>query len=278
MTMTLLLSCVVLGAAPRVESRFEQVVPEPPPGKLMARSPGQKRAIVLLNGLHVHPFSKENVVKPALRDWQKRGSRLVNELAAEGDVYAFAYAQDVAVDEVASGSALRDDVRWLKEQGYEEIVLIGHSAGGLIAREFVEDTPDSGVTRVIQVCSPNGGSSFAKLATVRKNQQVFLRSLTKDWRKQATGWRSDRRIPQEVQFVCVVGTGAQAGDGVVSRESQWPEDLQRQGIPAVKLDVTHPTAMRCHKAVETIGKLVVKDAARWQQQEVTAARRSLFGN
>ncbi len=275
--MSVLLTLLLVGAV-RVESRFEQVSPEPPPGKLMARWPGQKRAIVLVNGLHVHPFSKENVVKPAFRDWQKRDSRLVRELAGAGDIYAFAYAQDVAVEEVALGSGLGESVRWLKEQGYAEIVLIGHSAGGLVAREFVEDTPDSGVTRVIQVCSPNGGSSWAKIPAVRKNQQAFLRSLTKEWRRMALEWRKERRIPEDVQFVCVVGVGAQSGDGMVSREAQWPEDLQRQGIPAVKLDVTHATAMRGPKAVEAIGKLVVRDVKRWQREQVRAARQSLFAN
>src|SRR5438270_9620740 len=98
-----LLSLLLIGAV-RVESKFEQVSPEPPPGKLMARWPGQNRAIVLIHGLHAHPFSKENVLKPQMRDWQKRDSKLVHELAVVGDIYAFAYAQDVQVDEVASGS------------------------------------------------------------------------------------------------------------------------------------------------------------------------------
>ena len=52
--------------------------------------------------------------------------------------------------------------------------------------------------------------------------------------------RRDRRIPEGVQFACVVGTGTRGGDGLVARESQWPEDLQRQGIPAVALDVLRP--------------------------------------
>ena len=55
-----------------------------------------------------------------------------------------------------------------------------------------------------------------------------------------------------------------SGDGVVSREAQWSEDLQRQGIPAVILDATHPTAMRSHKSAEAIAKLAVTGVRRWQ--------------
>jgi hypothetical protein len=272
-----LLPLLLIGAV-RVESKFEQVTPEPPPGRIMARSPGQTRAIVLINGLHVHPFSKENVVRPQMRDWQQRDSKLVHELTGAGDIFAFAYAQDVQVDEVASGSTLEEDVRWLKQQGYTEIVLIGHSAGGLVARQFVEDHPDAGVTRVIQVCAPNGGSSWAKLPAVRKNQHVFLHSLTKEGRKMALDWRRDRQIPENVEFLCVVGAAKKSGDGVVSREAQWSDDLQRQGIPAVTLDVTHPMAMRNQKAAEVIARLAVTSVGRWQPQQVIAAKKALFPN
>ena len=50
--------------------------------------------------------------------------------------------------------------------------LVGYSAGALIARYFVEDSPDYGVTKVIQVCAPNGGSGWGKLtAGVRQSQE-----------------------------------------------------------------------------------------------------------
>src|SRR5262245_31939481 len=108
--------CVCLLAAP-VESRFEQLSPDPPDGKLMARSPGQDRAVVLIHGLHLHPFSRNNVTKPLFRDWQDPKSRLVQELVKQADVYGFAYAQDVAVEAVADGSRLSEHVRWLKQAG-----------------------------------------------------------------------------------------------------------------------------------------------------------------
>ena len=150
---------------PRVESWLEPVLPQPLPGQSSTRTPKQWRAVVLIHGLHLHPFSKDNVAKPLLRDWQKPKSKMARELVKYADVYAFAYAQDVGIDEVVRGSRLLDDVRCLRRLGYREIVLIGHSAGGVVARQFVEDYPSEGVTKVIQVCTPNGGSSLARWAT-----------------------------------------------------------------------------------------------------------------
>ena len=100
--MNALLSLLILAQPYRVESRFEQVLPEPPLGKLMHRSPGQTRAIVLLHGLHLHPFSKANVAKPILRDWQDADSKLVKDLSRLGDVFAFAYAQEHPVENVVT--------------------------------------------------------------------------------------------------------------------------------------------------------------------------------
>jgi pimeloyl-ACP methyl ester carboxylesterase len=270
---------LLLAANARVESKFEQVLPEPPLGKLMARSEGVTRAIVLVHGLHPHPFSSDNVTRAQFRDWQAAESKLARDLVKLGDVFAFAYAQDIPVEDVATRSELGDNVAELRKRGYTDIVLVGHSAGGVVAREFVEDNPNAGVTRVIQVCSPNGGSNWARVPyTVRRAQVPFLKSLTKDSRRKILEKRSEKRIPETVQFACIVGIGTKGGDGFVARDCQWTECLQRQGIPAVAVDVTHVTAMRNGKATETIGKLIVDDLKRWEQEKVTQTRKEIFAD
>src|SRR5262249_18474068 len=160
-------------------------------------------------------------------------------------VFAFAYGQTVPVDTIAALPSLRCGIWRLRELGYKEIVLVGFSAGGLVARQVVEDEPDLGVTKVIQVCTPNGGPSWARLkAAGPANQKPFLQSLTKETRGRSLEGRAGKRIPDGVQFVCAVGAGMGISDGVVSTHSQWPEDLQRQGIPAVLFRTEHLGAVR----------------------------------
>jgi pimeloyl-ACP methyl ester carboxylesterase len=276
---TLLIVTFLLPAGLPVASRFEQVLPVPPPGKWLVRSPGQGRAVVLLHGLHAHPVDESKAGRPLLRDWQRPGSRLARALAEHADVFAFAYAQDVPVEVVAPRSTLRADVRALRALGYREVVLVGHSAGGLVARQLVEDFPDVGVTKVIQVCCPNGGSSWGRWrVAVRETQEVFLVSLTKEAREEALRQRRDTRIPAGVQFVCVVGTGSGVGDGVVLRSRQWTEDLQEQGVPAVPLKVVHPTAMRSAKSASVLADLVRRPVPRWDRDRVAAERKKVLGD
>src|SRR5438105_12476829 len=158
--MTALLLAVLslpAAAAPvaKVDTVFEKVGPgKPAPG----RSPGQTRAVILIHGLGLHLWHKDRVSRAALRTWQRPDSLLVKELVRHADVYALAYGQVVAVEKVHEAVRLADRVRELRKAGYRDVVLVGHSAGGLIARHLVEDHPALGVTKVIQVCSPNTGS------------------------------------------------------------------------------------------------------------------------
>lgn len=272
-----LLCALLLPQAPQVEVKFEQVLPAPPDGKLLGRSRDQTRAVVLMQGLTIHPFSKENVSKPILRDWQQPSSVLAKELVKVGDVFAYAYSQDTNLKEIIEKSQLEAFVAQLRKMGYQEVVLVGHSAGGLIARHFVEDHPDVGVTKVIQVCSPNLGSTWAKVQLVRKNQRPFLDSLTREARLEILGERKDKRIPGTVQFVCIVGNGAGEGDGVVGLPSQWSEDLQKQGIPAIPLSATHWQAMRSPKGAETIRSVIQTRQQRWDSERVRKTRKTILG-
>src|SRR5207248_9031421 len=52
------------------------------------RPPGQARAVVLLHGLHPHPFSSERVRQPLFATWQVSDSPLVRRLASHADVFA----------------------------------------------------------------------------------------------------------------------------------------------------------------------------------------------
>ncbi len=298
-----LLSLMPLVIAAPVETKFAQVAPlfrETPPFRM---SPGQQRAVVLIQGIRPHPFSRHDVARAEWYRWQLPGGTLVTTLGKQADVFAFAYSQNEAVERVPDVSDFGDRVRSLKRMGYREIVLIGHSAGGLVARHFVEDHPDAGVTKVIQICAPNGGTSWGKARIgVREPQEPFLSSLSKKGRRQCLAKRTEKRAPREMEFICIVGqvkapgavtlsiesdkkvsvaitlgTGNLRGDGVVSSRSQWPEDLQEQGIPALFVATSHFTATQSKAVAETIAELVRERQPRWDAAKVAEARRKFLG-
>jgi pimeloyl-ACP methyl ester carboxylesterase len=271
--------CALLAVgAPPVDARFAQVAPAAHSAGAVLRSPGQARAVVLIHGLHLHPFKHPYAARADFRPWQLPGSVMVRTLSADADVFAFAYAQTVPVEEIPALPELVGGVRRLRQLGYTEVVLVGFSAGGLVARQLVEDNPDLGVSRVVQVCTPNTGSSLAHVKIVAGSlQEPFLRSLTGQWRTRSQLARQERRVPDAVQFVCVVGAGLGLGDGIVSTRSQWPEDLQRQGIPAVVLGTEHLKVMRGEREAQVITHTACSEQPRWDVRQVSAMRQRLWG-
>jgi pimeloyl-ACP methyl ester carboxylesterase len=259
-----------------VQARFFQVFPRSPDDVTFRRSHGQVKAVVLIHGLHVTPLKKGEACRVRLHSWQDPDSKLVDALANLADVYAFAYSQNVAVQEIGGVPCLAENIRRLRLMGYSRIVLVGHSAGGLIARQFIEDYPDSGVTKVIQICSPNTGTSWARLDPgLSKSQRSFVHSLSREGRADFLKDRSHKSIPPNVQFVCIVGDEIGLGDGVVSCQSQWPRDLQAQGIPVFPLRTTHFTVMRSPSGIQQIAELVQTFQPRWDPIQVALIRREL---
>src|SRR5262249_18403923 len=240
----------------------------------LRRSPGQGRAVVLMRGLSVREKDAA-AAKAALQLWQYPGSPVIQALAGKADVFAFAYGQTVAVDRIAELPALRAEILRLKRLGYAEIIFLGHSAGGIVARQFAEDNPDAGVTKVVQVCTPNGGSILAELPFCARAQRPVLASLTPRARAKALKERAARQMPKTVQCVCIVGTGAGAGDIAVSCRCQWSEDLQKQGIPAVRLETLHFLAMNSRSCARCLADAVLSDHPRWGESEVQAMRKLL---
>jgi pimeloyl-ACP methyl ester carboxylesterase len=259
-----------------VEARFLQVAPVVRETTAVLRSSSQDRAVVLIHGLYLNLFKKEGAAHAVMRDWQLPGGALVRRLGREADIFAFSYGQTATADEVAESPQLTAAVGRLRSLGYKEVVLVGYSAGGVIARNFVEDQPAAGVTKVIQVCTPNAGSGWATVRAVRASQLEFLESLTKGFRRRTLRDRGDRRIPSGVEFACIVGVGALKGDGLVANQSQWSEDLQRQGVPAYPIGTTHWHVMHSAKAVELIAELVRTPQRRWELSQVERARKVLW--
>jgi hypothetical protein len=244
-----------LGQAAQLDARMVQVAPE----AAAAQAPSRRaaRAVVVLQGLHL-PVSLRSTGIARLSSYQLPQSRLVQRLAQDSDVFAFAYSQNIPVTDAGLEARLCHELGCLRGQGYAEIVLVGFSAGGLIARQLIEDVPQVGVTKVIQVCSPNIGSVWA----LAHGADPFIESLTRKARAVFLGRRSAKRIPDPVQFVCVVGTRLGQSDGVVSVRSQWPQDLEEQGVPMRAVHAGHLQAARSSAGVELIAELVRENQPR----------------
>jgi hypothetical protein len=134
------------------------------------------------------------------------------------------------------------------------------------------------VTKVVQVCAPNSGSSWSTLSfAVQKAQEPFLQSLTKAACREFRQSRGDKLVPACVQFVCVVGDGGEYGDGVVRDQSQWAEDLQEQGVPAVRVRTTHFTAMRSRAVAERLAELIRQDCPRCDTDAVAKLKKEILG-
>jgi pimeloyl-ACP methyl ester carboxylesterase len=271
------LSCVFATVVVPVETRFVQVAPAlgRTEDSLIARSAGQARAVVLIEGLNLHLLDHKRAARPDLRPWQQPGSVFVRTLAPDADVFAFTYSQTAAVTDIGELPALGENVRRLRQAGYSEIVLVGFSAGAVVARQFVEDNPTAPITRVVQVCAPNFGSPLARVRAVGALQQPFLDSLTKRARARVLEQRRDKKIPENMEFVCVIGDGLYFSDGIVSTHSQWPADLQAQGVPAILLKTEHWEALRDARAAQVIARLVRERQPRWTVAQVDAMRQKI---
>lgn len=231
------------------------------------------RAVLLIHGLQLHPLRPDRAAKPAPHEWQSAKSELVKALAADADVFGFGYAQTVPVDAVSLTPGLVTAIEKLKAAEYREIVLIGHSAGGLIARQFVERHPNAGVTKVVQIASPNAGSTLANvLPGVMRGQAPFVRSL-------APRSRTDiPALPAEVDFCSVVcKVRGLSGDTLVTLDSQWPAELRSQGVPAALVAVSHFDAMKAPQSIGVIAELAREKLVRWTPEQIETARQIVFG-
>jgi pimeloyl-ACP methyl ester carboxylesterase len=254
---------------------LQQPFPGPNSAKNLTRSAGRTQAVVLLHGLDLRDDGGDPAT-PRFVDWQGSTSPLVGALSKHADVYAIGYAQTNAVEEIAAYPELREAIGKVKKLGYENVALLGHSAGGLVARHLVEEHPKCGATRVIQIASPNGGAKLAywaiNLLQIPKGQAPFVESLAPAHRAAVAKSRRDRAIPSSIDFVTVVAcsTGNSTGDGAVNRQCQWPSDLQDQGIPCICVDGSHLGVMSDEACFDVYCKLVTQPQPRWGHSQVAA--------
>jgi hypothetical protein len=105
-----------------------------------------------------------------------------------------------------------------------------------------------------------------------------MECLTSDHRKKCLEMRAEKKIPDKVQFVCIVAREKnKETDGVVPCLCQWTPDLQKQGIPAYGIIGGHREVVREAKMIETISGVLRDNQMRWPPERVEQARKEIFG-
>jgi pimeloyl-ACP methyl ester carboxylesterase len=273
-----MISLIVLALAANLPAEVRRVSPDPSGAWVRGVAVRKDRAVILIHGMKLYPFRTQKTEQAVPHDWQEPGSHLVVALSKDADVFAFAFAQTLPVDLVAHAPALRGAVKRFNDAGYREVVLVGHSAGGVVARLFAEHHPE-GLTKVVLVAAPHAGTEIARTTVgYPKCQAPFVHSLAPEPRTMANR-ENKRLIPPRVQVVSVVSKlrGIEA-DGLLSVATQWPPLLQQQGIPAVLVHDSHWTILRTPAGVKTVAGLVRDPLVRWTPEQVQVARGILFGD
>ncbi|MCS7022790.1 MAG: alpha/beta hydrolase [Gemmataceae bacterium] len=230
------------------------------------------RAVLLIPGLKLHPVRPALAACPEMHKWQHPKGELVRALAPDFDVFALGYAQTVPVDVVARSVALRTSVELLEKAGYREIVLIGHSAGGVLARQFVSIYPRTGVTKVITTAAPHAGALLARMPFgYPKLQAPFVQSLTPEARR-ALARPVDPDPDKPIDMVCVVARLPKLlSDGLVDVDSQWPPECRAAGVPAVLVEINHFEVLMHPDSVAVVARLAREKLRRWTPEEVEQA-------
>ncbi|MBA2226622.1 MAG: alpha/beta fold hydrolase [Thermogemmata sp.] len=237
----------------------------------------KERAVVLIPGLKLHPVRPALAACPEMHKWQQPRGELVRALAEDFDVFALGYAQTAPVDVVARAPALRAAVELLEKADYREIVLIGHSAGGVLARLFVATYPQTRVSKVITTASPHAGALLARLPFgYPKIQAPFVQSLTPEARR-ALAQPVDADPNKPMEMVCVVARLPKLlSDGLVDVDSQWPAECRAAGVPAVVVEINHFEVLMHPASVQVVARLAREKLRRWTPEEVDQAVRLLL--
>jgi pimeloyl-ACP methyl ester carboxylesterase len=268
---------VAVFAAPaaNLPTEFWQVAPDHKLEPSQVKLPrGKDRAVLLIPGLMLHPLRPQLATRPELHAWQEPASELVRLLAKDFDVFAFGYAQNTSLDAVAQSPGLRSSISPIREAGYKEIILVGHSAGGVISQLFTESHPDAGITKIIAVSAPFKGSELANLkGGYPRVQALFVQSLSPEARAEAHA----RTFVPPIEMACVVCKLRKfEADGLVNTRSQWPAECRRAGVPAVLSLISHFEAMSNASSARKIAELAREKLTRWTPEEVDRAIQVLY--
>ena len=122
------------------------------------------------------PGNTEKAVTTGVVDPRIQG--LWHRLAAEGFfIVSWSQSQPLGPIEVAIDE-MKKTVSWVREQWPgRQIYLVGHSRGGLIARQYLLQEDPEDVVGLVTICSPHAGTQMAKYAGYLGPTGSFLEKI-----------------------------------------------------------------------------------------------------
>lgn len=120
-------------------------------------------------------------------------NKLLSRIASLGSVQLLSSGGNFSITELAFQLRSRIENEF---NDCEDIILVGHSMGGVIARKYLLDHSCSRISKLILFAAPVSGTRFAtflssvlktnyQLTDLKKNSELFM-NLNSDW------WKSDK--------------------------------------------------------------------------------------
>jgi pimeloyl-ACP methyl ester carboxylesterase len=138
-------------------------------------------------------------------------------------VLKFCYPNDQAISD--SAHLFREQLQWLRSKGVEDVAIVCHSMGGLIARDALTrpsayDGPLPDIQRLITVGTPNHGAPMARLRTLA------------EWREQLVRLAKGESDSMDSVFD---GSGEAAQD--LLPDSEYLQELNARPLPSVPITI-----------------------------------------
>lgn len=154
------------------------------------------------------------------------------------------------------------------EHRFARAVVVAHSMGGLVSREFLlqgyESNHDPSVQLYVTISAPLGGMPSAGMGVRRSPVVVhswralapgsaFLDGL---YFQDASAQTVRRRLPAHMAYHMLFGFKGNSGDGTVAIGSQLREEAQQEAHSIRGFDEDHTSILRCPAASAHLNKIL----------------------
>ena len=171
------------------------------------------------------------------------------------------YYPSGATLENASALLLQLLSRLKLEYAFEDLHVVAHSMGGLVAREFVLQADEARFNKVIRtfttISSPLGGMASAGQGVEHSPlvvsswrgldpKGVFQKALF--YTKQ-NGQEVRRTVPENIRYHLLFGYGGESGDGVVKLTSQLRHEAQEEAHSIRGFEEDHASILSSPEAI-----------------------------